>query len=118
MEPTTATAPRLHRVLTIWDLVFYGIVLIQPIAPEGIFGITEKLSRGHMSTAVLAAMVAMMLTALSYGRMAAIYPSAGSAYTYVSRALHPYLGALIGWAMLLTSCSPKSSKIKPRRWRR
>ena len=102
MEPTTDIAPpRLRRVLTIWDLVFYGIVLIQPIAPVGIFGITEKLSRGHMSTAVLTAMVAMMLTAFSYGRMAAIYPSAGSAYTYVSRALHPYLGALIGWAMVL-----------------
>jgi len=102
MEPTTATAlPRLRCVLTIWDLVFYGIVLIQPIAPVGIFGITQKLSRGHMSTAVLAAMVAMMLTAFSYGRMAAIYPAAGSAYTYVSRAIHPYLGALIGWAMAL-----------------
>src|SRR5215467_5027934 len=102
MQATTATPPpRLRRVLTIWDLVFYGIVLIQPIAPVGIFGITERLSRGHMSTAVLAAMVAMMLTAFSYGRMAAIYPSAGSAYTYVSRALHPYLGALIGWAMVL-----------------
>jgi amino acid transporter len=87
--------------LTVWDLIFYGIVLVQPIAPVGIFGITEKLSRGHMSTAVLAAMVAMMLTAFSYGRMAGIYSSAGSAYTYVSRALHPHLGTLIGWAMVL-----------------
>jgi len=102
METTTTTAPpRLRRVLTVWDLIFYGIVLVQPIAPVGIFGITQALSRGHMSTAVLAAMVAMMLTAFSYGRMAGIYSSAGSAYTYVSRALHPRLGALIGWAMVL-----------------
>jgi putrescine importer len=98
---TTAATPRLRRVLTVWDLIFYGIVLVQPIAPVGIFGITEKLSRGHMSTAVLVAMVAMMLTAFSYGRMAGIYSSAGSAYTYVSRALHPHVGALIGWAMVL-----------------
>jgi len=102
METTTTTAPpRLRRVLTVWDLIFYGIVLVQPIAPVGIFGITQKLSRGHMSTAVVAAMVAMMLTAFSYGRMASIYSSAGSAYTYVSRALHPHLGALVGWAMVL-----------------
>jgi amino acid transporter len=102
METTTTTPPpRLQRVLTVWDLIFYGIVLVQPIAPVGIFGITQKLSRGHMSTAVLAAMVAMMLTAFSYGRMAGIYSSAGSAYTYVSRALHPHLGTLIGWAMVL-----------------
>ena len=98
---TAANPPRLRRVLTIWDLVFYGIVLIQPIAPVGIFGLAQKLSRGHVSTAVLAAMVAMMLTASSYGRMAGLYPSAGSAYTYASRGLDPYAGSLIGWAMVL-----------------
>ena len=46
-------------------------------------------------------MMAMMLTAFSYGRMAALYPSAGSAYTYVGRGLHPHLGFLAGWAMFL-----------------
>ena len=102
MEPTTApNPPRLRRVLKLPDLVFYGIVLIQPIAPVGIFGIAQKLSYGHVSTAVLAAMAAMMLTAFSYGRLSAVYPSAGSAYTYVSRGLNPHLGSLIGWAMVL-----------------
>jgi len=43
----------------------------------------------------------MVLTAVSYGRMAALYPSAGSAYTYVGRGLNPHLGFLAGWAMLL-----------------
>jgi putrescine importer len=33
--------------------------------------------------------------------MAALYPSAGSAYAYVSRGIHPYLGFFAGWAMLL-----------------
>ena len=98
---TDSNAPHLRRVLNVWDLVFYGIVLIQPIAPVGIFGIAQKLSYGHVSTAVLAAMGAMTLTAFSYGRMAAVYPSAGSAYTYVSRGLNPYFGSLIGWAMVL-----------------
>ncbi len=46
-------------------------------------------------------MVAMVLTAISYGRMASLYPSAGSAYTYVSRGIHPYIGFAAGWAMLL-----------------
>jgi putrescine importer len=41
------------------------------------------------------------LTAISYGRMAALYPSAGSAYAYVSRGINPYLGFVAGWAMLL-----------------
>ncbi|MGH9351779.1 MAG: APC family permease [Terriglobia bacterium] len=47
------------------------------------------------------AMLAMMITAFSYDRMAAIYPSAGSAYTYVGKGLNPYLGFLVGWAMIL-----------------
>ena len=100
---TTAEAGqlRLRRVLTLWDLVFYGLVLIQPTAPIPLFGVAQKLSNGHTVTTILIAMFAMMITAFSYGRMAAVYPSAGSAYTYVGKALSPHLGFLIGWAMLL-----------------
>ncbi len=98
---TTSSAPRLKRVLTLWDLIFYGIVLIQPIAPVPLFGVTQKLSDGHFATIILIAMFAMMITAVSYGRMAALYPSAGSAYTYVGKGLNPHLGFLAGWAMFL-----------------
>lgn len=34
----------LRRVLGFWELVFYGIVLIQPIAALGLFGIASKVS--------------------------------------------------------------------------
>ncbi len=96
-----SSAPRLRRVLGLWDLIFYGIVLIQPIAPVPLFGIAQKLSNGYFVTTILIAMLAMMITAFSYGRMATLYPSAGSAYTYVGRGLNPYLGFLAGWAMFL-----------------
>ncbi|HWC20421.1 MAG TPA: APC family permease [Terriglobales bacterium] len=96
-----ATVPRLRRVLTLWDLVFYGIVLIQPIAPVPLYGVAQKLSNGNFATIILIAMFAMMITAVSYGRMAALYPAAGSAYTYVGRGLNPHLGFLAGWAMFL-----------------
>lgn len=98
---SAAPTPRLRRVLTLWDLIFYGIVLIMPIAPVPIFGIAQKLSRGHFVTTILLAMVAMIFTAISYGRMAALYPTAGSAYTYVGHGLNPHLGFLTGWAMFL-----------------
>lgn len=91
----------LKRVLTLWDLIFYGLVLIQPTAPIPLFGVAQKLSNGHTVTVILVAMLAMVVTAVSYGRMAALYPSAGSAYTYVGRAINPHLGFLVGWAMLL-----------------
>jgi putrescine importer len=54
-----------------------------------------------MCTTLLIAMVGMMLTAISYGRMASLYPSAGSAYTYVGRGLNSYFGFMAGWAMFL-----------------
>src|SRR5579864_8422161 len=94
-------APRLRRVLTLWDLIFYGLILIQPTAPIPLFGVAQKLSNGHTVTTILIAMLAMMITAFSYGRMASVYPSAGSAYTYVGKTINLHLGFLIGWAMLL-----------------
>jgi len=93
--------PHLKRVLTLWDLIFYGIVLIQPIAPVPLYGVAQKLSDGHFLMTIFIAMGAMMITAFSYGRMAALYPAAGSAYTYVGRGLNPHLGFLAGWAMIL-----------------
>jgi amino acid transporter len=88
-------------VLTLWDLILYGIVLIMPIAPVPLFGVAQKLSDGHAVTTILLSMFAMLLTAFSYGRMAAVYPSAGSAYTFVGYGLNPHLGFLAGWAMFL-----------------
>jgi amino acid transporter len=81
--------------------VFYGIVLVQPVAPMGIFGVVSQEARGHVVTTILIGMCAMLLTALSYGRMAAAYPSAGSAFTYVGQELHPGLGYVTGWSMVM-----------------
>src|SRR5215470_3292 len=98
---TTSSVPVVRRALSLWDLIFYGIVLIQPIAPVPLYGVAQKLSDGHFVTIIFIAMFAMLITAVSYGRMAALYPAAGSAYTYVGRGLNPHLGFLAGWAMFL-----------------
>ncbi len=103
MQPTTdpATAPQLKRVLGLWDLVYYGVILTSPIAVVPMFGEAQVLSRGHAVLTLLAAMVAMTATAVSFGRMAAVYPSAGSVYTYVTRGFGPLFGFVVGWAMFL-----------------
>jgi len=46
-------------------------------------------------------MLAMLFTAISYGRMARAYPSAGSAFTYVGQEIHPALGYVTGWGMVM-----------------
>lgn len=99
--PTTTGATRLKRSLGLWDLIIIGIVIIQPIAPMGVFGVISNKAGGHVITTILIAMVAMLFTAISYGRMARVYPSAGSAYTYVGQEIHPALGYVTGWSMVM-----------------
>ncbi len=98
---TTASAPRLRRALTLWDLLLYGIIVIQPTAPMPAYGVFSNAGQGHVVTSILIAMVGMVFTAMSYGRMARVYPSAGSAYTYVGRELHASLGYVTGWSMVM-----------------
>src|SRR5215470_11578076 len=93
--------PHLHRVLTLKDLVIYGIILIQPVAALPLFGHANDISRGHAVTCILVAMLGMIFTAISYGKMANLYTAAGSAYTYVSKGIHPYLGFITGWSMFM-----------------
>jgi amino acid transporter len=93
--------PRLRRTLTLWDLILYGVIVIQPVAPMSAFGALSERGRGHVATAILIAMVAMLFTGISYGRMARVYPSAGSAFTYVAREIHPSLGYVTGWSMVM-----------------
>src|ERR1035441_4292645 len=96
-----AAEVRLKRSLGLWDLVIYGIILIQPTAALPLFGVNAEPARGHVVTTLLIGMVAMLFTAISYGRMARVYPSAGSAFTYVGRELHPRAGYLTGWSMVM-----------------
>lgn len=91
----------LKRVLTLKDAVMYGLAMITPIAPFSMLGIIAFTTCGHMSTSYLIALVGMSLTALSYGKMSAIYPVAGSAYTYTQRSVGSEVGFIAGWAMTL-----------------
>ncbi|MGD0000575.1 MAG: APC family permease [Bryobacteraceae bacterium] len=95
------SAPRLRRALTLWDLILYGIIVIQPTAPMSVFGVLDKRGQGHVVTTILIAMTAMLFTAISYGRMARAYPSAGSAFTYVGQEINPALGYITGWSMVM-----------------
>jgi putrescine importer len=103
METASAvsSAPRLRRTLGLWDLILYGVIVIQPVAPMSVFGVLSNRGHGHVVTTVLIAMVAMLFTAISYGRMARAYPSAGSAFTYVGQEINAALGYVTGWSMVM-----------------
>jgi putrescine importer len=104
MSAESTVAPgaiTLKRSLRYWDLVLYGIILIQPTAPMPSFGVIYVNAHGHVVTAILCALVAMLFTSISYGRMSREYPEGGSAFTYVSRELHPAAGYMAGWCMAM-----------------
>jgi amino acid transporter len=72
-----------------------------PLIVLGTFGVLAEKTSGAVPSAYLLALVAMLFTALSYGRMAAAFPVAGSSYTYTRRCIDSRVGFLVGWATLL-----------------
>jgi len=100
-ETTINSGPRLRRTLTLWDLILYGVIVLQPVAPMSAFGVMRERGHGPVITAILIAMVGMLCTAISYGRMARAYPSAGSAFTYVAKEVHLSVGFVAGWSMVM-----------------
>ncbi len=100
-DGATVATSDFKRVLTLRDLVIFGLAFVGPTAPYSMFGIASVKSQGHLPLVYLIAMIAMSFTAISYGRMAAAFPAAGSTYVYASKALHPGAGFLAGWAMTI-----------------
>jgi amino acid transporter len=91
----------LHRRLGLSSVVLFDLAYMLPMIVFGTFGVLSEASEGTAAGAYLVALVAILLTALSYGRMSAIYPVSGSAYTYARRAVDGHAGFLVGWAVLL-----------------
>ncbi|HZK83468.1 MAG TPA: amino acid permease [Desulfosporosinus sp.] len=91
----------LKRSLTLGDLLIYGIIFMVPIAPFGIFGYVASSSRGMAPLVYLIGMTGMLFTALSYARLAEVFPVAGSVYSYAQRGINEPIGFIAGWLILL-----------------
>lgn len=93
--------PTLARTLRLPSLVLFGLAYLTPLIVLGIFGVIAGETGGASASAYLIALLAMLFTANSYGRMAKAFPVAGSAYTYVRRTIDGRVGFLVGWAIML-----------------
>lgn len=100
-SPTTQGTTQLARTLGLWAIVGLGLGYMTPTVVFDTFGIVSGETGSVVPTAYLLALVVMMFTAISYGRMTRVFPSAGSSYTYTSETISPNIGFLIGWAALL-----------------
>jgi putrescine importer len=98
---TGVGSPHLSRSLGMWAIVGLGLGYMTPMTVFDTFGLVSDATNAVVPLAYLVALVAMVFTAVSYGRMTRVYPSAGSAFTYTSEVIHPNVGFLVGWSSLL-----------------
>lgn len=96
-----SSTPRLARTITLWPLVLFGIAYVTPFIVLTTFGVFSEASNGTLATAYTLTTIAMLFTAISYGKLARLYPRSGSAYTYARKAIGPRTGFMVGWAILL-----------------
>ena len=105
-RPPEAATPsyrpaHLQKTLLLGHVVIIGLAYIQPLTLLDTFGMVSRDSLQHVPSSYLVALLAVLLTSLSYGHMIRRYPSSGSAYTYAQKAIHPNVGFMVGWSSLL-----------------
>jgi len=91
----------LKRSLSLLDLVVYGLVYINLVAPLTTFGIVFNASHGMVPLIYIIGAAAMTVTAVSYVTMSRAFPSAGSVYAYAGRGIGEVAGFFAGWLILL-----------------
>ncbi|MGO0061805.1 APC family permease [Brevibacillus fluminis] len=91
----------LKRSLKLSHVVILGLGYMTPMTVFDTFGIVSTETGGHVPTAYLLALVAMLFTASSYGKMVKEFPVAGSAYSYTRKTINPHVGFLVGWLAML-----------------
>ena len=97
------TAPTLQRdAIGLAQVLFQSITHMAPAAAVAfsiIFAVTY--AGGATPLAVVLALVACLMVAISIGQLARHLPSAGGLYTYAARGLHPAAGFFVAWGFML-----------------
>ena len=81
--------------------MLFGLVYMVPLTVFTTYGIVTETTGGRLPLAYVVTLITMVFTALSYARMSAAIPVAGSAYTYTQRTFGAPVGFLAGWSLLL-----------------
>lgn len=96
-----STPKQMERSLTLLPIVLFGFSFMALATVFSTYGIAAELSHGMVPGSYVVALVVMLFTAYSYGQMSKIIPSAGSAYAYTQKSINPYVGFMVGWAILM-----------------
>lgn len=99
--PASSNGARLKRSLGLWAIVGLGLGYMTPTVVFDTFGLVARDTNNVVPLAYTVALIVMIFTAISYGKMSGAIPSAGSAYTYARESMHPNVGFLVGWTALI-----------------
>ena len=95
--------PRLQQdAIGLAQVLFQSITHMAPAAAVAfsiIFAVTY--AGGATPLAVVLALVACLMVAISIGQLARHLPSAGGLYTYSARGIHPIAGFFVAWGFML-----------------
>ncbi|PLV19647.1 APC family permease [Pseudomonas guariconensis] len=101
-SPSQSTSSsRFRQSMSLTALVLFGLAYMVPLAVFTTYGLVTQMTQGHLPTAYILTLVAMLFTAYSYGRMVQAHPYSGSVYTYTRKAFGTYFGFMAGWTLLL-----------------
>ncbi|VEF49788.1 amino acid permease [Bacillus freudenreichii] len=92
---------QIERRLKLIHVVAIGLAYMAPMAVFDTFGIASDISSGHVPAAYIVVFIAILFTALSYGKLVRQFPNAGSVYTYTRNIINPYLGVIVGWVTFI-----------------
>jgi len=99
LQPSTELA---RDAIGLREVLFQSITHMAPAAAVAFSIIVgSPFGAGALPLAVVLALIACLLVAVSIGQLAKHLPSAGGFYTYVSRGLHPSLGFLVAFGYAL-----------------
>ena len=92
---------KLHRVLSVRDLTFFGIAAI--IGAGSFSSLGDAVFKGGPGVVLLFVItgIACAFTALCYSEFASRIPVAGSAYTYAYASFGELFAWIIGWALIM-----------------
>jgi amino acid transporter len=87
-----------REALGLREIFFQSLAAVGPaLAISGAIPMAARYAGGAVGVAVILACAPCFTVAFAIGALSKHLPSAGSIYTYPARALHPYVGFLVGW---------------------
>lgn len=89
------------KKMSLWQVVVIGVAYMTPMVVFDTFGIVSGITDGRVPMAYILALIAMLLTAVSYARFSQVTDNSGSAYTYTAESCGAKVGFFVGWCSLL-----------------